>query len=61
MTNAELASSKGNVCIHAAAIAKIAGYAATMSYGVVGMAYRSKTDTVPSTITFIPSLGTKSR
>ncbi len=36
--------SKGNIIIETDVIAKIAGYIATGCYGVVGMAYRSKTD-----------------
>lgn len=48
MANAEIELSKGSVFIDSNVLAKIAGYAATMSYGVVGMAYRSKTDTVAS-------------
>lgn len=46
MVNADFESPKGKVSIYSDVIAKIAGYAATTSYGVVGMAYRSKTDTV---------------
>lgn len=48
MANAEFELAKGAVSIDSDVIAKIAGYAATMSYGVVGMAYRSKTDSVAS-------------
>ncbi len=36
--------SKGSIIIETEVIAKIAGYIATSCYGVVGMAYRSKTD-----------------
>ena len=36
--------SKGSITIETDVIAKIAGYIATSCYGVVGMAYRSKTD-----------------
>ncbi len=46
MANAEFELAKGRVSIDSEVIATIAGYAATNSYGVVGMAYRSKTDTV---------------
>ena len=46
MANAEIALAKGDLVIHPEVIATIAGYAASMSYGVVGMAYRSKTDSV---------------
>jgi len=46
MANAEFELAKGGVSIDSEVIATIAGYAATNSYGVVGMAYRSKTDTV---------------
>ena len=46
MANAEFELANGSVTVDADVIAKIAGYAATMSYGVVGMAYRSKSDTV---------------
>lgn len=48
MANAEFELAKGNVIIDSEVIATIAGYAASMSYGVVGMAYRSKTDSVAS-------------
>ncbi|MBQ4528768.1 MAG: Asp23/Gls24 family envelope stress response protein [Clostridia bacterium] len=48
MANAEFELAKGSVFVDAEVIAKIAGYAATMSYGVVGMAYRSKSDSVAS-------------
>lgn len=48
MAIAEFELAKGNVIIDSEVIARIAGYAATMSYGVVGMAYRSKTDSVAS-------------
>ncbi len=48
MANAEITLAKGNVTIDSEVIATIAGYAASMSYGVVGMAYRSKTDSVAS-------------
>ena len=48
MANAEITLAKGNVTIQPEVVATIAGYAASMSYGVVGMAYRSKTDTVAS-------------
>ncbi|MBO5369752.1 MAG: Asp23/Gls24 family envelope stress response protein [Clostridia bacterium] len=48
MANAEFELAKGKVTIDAEVIAQITGYAATMSYGVVGMAYRSKTDSVAS-------------
>lgn len=48
MANAEFELAKGNVIIDSEVIAQIAGYAASMSYGVVGMAYRSKTDSVAS-------------
>ncbi len=48
MANAQFEFAKGNVEIDSEVIATIAGYAATMSYGVVGMAYRSKTDSVAS-------------
>lgn len=46
--NAQIELAKGSVVIESEVIAKIAGYIAAMSYGVVGMAYRSKTDTVAS-------------
>lgn len=46
MANAEFDLAKGKVSIDSEVIATIAGYSATNSYGVVGMAYRSKTDTV---------------
>lgn len=46
MAIAEFELAKGNVTVDSEVIARIAGYAATMSYGVVGMAYRSKTDSV---------------
>ena len=36
--------SKGSIIIETDVIAKIAGYVTTSCYGVVGMAYRSKTD-----------------
>ncbi len=36
--------SKGSIVIETEVIAKIAGHVATSCYGVVGMAYRSKTD-----------------
>ena len=48
MANAEFELAKGSVFIDSDVVARIAGFAATMSYGVVGMAYRSKTDTVAS-------------
>lgn len=48
MASAEITLAKGNVTIDSEVIATIAGYAASMSYGVVGMAYRSKTDSVAS-------------
>ena len=48
MANAEISLAKGDLIIHPEVIARIAGYAASMSYGVVGMAYRSKTDSVAS-------------
>ncbi len=46
--DAQIELAKGSVVIESEVIAKIAGYVAAMSYGVVGMAYRSKTDTVAS-------------
>ncbi len=46
MANAEFELAKGSVFIESDVVARIAGFAATMSYGVVGMAYRSKTDTM---------------
>lgn len=46
--NAYFELAKGGVTIESEVIAKIAGYVAAMSYGVVGMAYRSKSDTVAS-------------
>ncbi len=46
--NAQIELAKGSVVIESEVIAKIAGYVATLSYGVVGMAYRSKTDSVAS-------------
>ena len=46
--NAYFDLAKGGVKIEAEAIARIAGYVAGMSYGVVGMAYRSKSDSVAS-------------
>ena len=46
--NAEFELAKGSVTIDSEVIAKIAGYVAAMSYGVVGMAYRSKSDSVAS-------------
>ncbi len=48
MASAEIILAKGNVTIDSEVIATVAGYAASMSYGVVGMAYRSKTDSVAS-------------
>lgn len=48
MASAEITLAKGNLTIDSEVIATIAGYAASMSYGVVGMAYRSKTDSVAS-------------
>ena len=48
MANAEFDLANGKMMIEPEVIAKIAGYASTMSYGVVGMAYRSKTDSVAS-------------
>jgi len=48
MADAKFELAKGSVTIESEVIAKIAGYVAAMSYGVVGMAYRSKTDTVAS-------------
>lgn len=48
MANAQFELAKGSVTIESEVIAKIAGYVAAMSYGVVGMAYRSKTDSVAS-------------
>ena len=48
MANADISLAKGDLIIHPEVIARIAGYAASMSYGVVGMAYRSKTDSVAS-------------
>ncbi len=46
--NAYFELAKGGVTVESEVIAKIAGYVAAMSYGVVGMAYRSKTDSVAS-------------
>ena len=46
--NAYFELAKGGVTIESEVIAKIAGYVAAMSYGVVGMAYRSKSDSVAS-------------
>lgn len=46
--NAQFDLAKGSVTIDSEVIAKIAGYVAAMSYGVVGMAYRSKSDSVAS-------------
>lgn len=46
--NAYFELAKGGVTVEAEVIAKIAGYVAAMSYGVVGMAYRSKSDSVAS-------------
>ena len=43
-TNSSFDLSKGTIIIETEVIAKIAGYIATGCYGVVGMAYRSKTD-----------------
>lgn len=48
MADAKFDLAKGSVTIESEVIAKIAGYVAAMSYGVVGMAYRSKTDSVAS-------------
>ena len=48
MGNAQFDLAKGSVTIDSEAIAAISGYVASMSYGVVGMAYRSKTDSVAS-------------
>lgn len=48
MASAKFELSKGNVSIDTEAIAAITGYVASMSYGVVGMAYRSKSDSVAS-------------
>lgn len=47
-SNAQIDLAKGSVVIESEVIARIAGYVAAMSYGVVGMAYRSKTDSVAS-------------
>ena len=46
--NAYFELAKGGVTVESEVIAKIAGYVAAMSYGVVGMAYRSKSDSVAS-------------
>ncbi len=46
--NAYFELAKGGVTVESEVIAKIAGYVAGMSYGVVGMAYRSKSDSVAS-------------
>lgn len=43
-TNSSFDLSKGTIIIETDVIAKIAGYIATGCYGVVGMAYRSRTD-----------------
>ena len=48
MANAQFDLAKGTVTIDSEAIAAISGYVASMSYGVVGMAYRSKSDSVAS-------------
>lgn len=48
MANAYFDLAKGSVTIESEVIAKIAGYVASMSYGVVGMAYRSKSNSVAS-------------
>lgn len=48
MANAEFELAKGKLIIDSEVIAGIAGHAASMSYGVVGMAYRSKTDSMAS-------------
>ena len=48
MPNAEFELAKGNVIIDSEVIAQIAGYAASMSYGVVGMAYKNKSDGLAS-------------
>ena len=48
MASAKFELAKGNVSIDTEAIAAITGYVASMSYGVVGMAYRSKSDSVAS-------------
>lgn len=42
--NASIELAKGSIIIETDVIAKIAGYIATSCYGVVGMAYRSKSD-----------------
>ena len=42
--NSSFDLSKGTIVIEPEVIAKIAGYVTTTCYGVVGMAYRSKTD-----------------
>lgn len=42
--NANIELAKGSIIIETDVIAKIAGYIATGCYGVVGMAYRSKSD-----------------
>lgn len=42
--NASFDLAKGSIVIETDVIAKIAGYIATGCYGVVGMAYRSKSD-----------------
>ncbi|MBQ6894294.1 MAG: Asp23/Gls24 family envelope stress response protein [Clostridia bacterium] len=47
-SNAYFELAKGGVTVESEVIAKIAGYVAGMSYGVVGMAYRSKSDSVAS-------------
>lgn len=44
VANAGFDLAKGSIVIETDVIAKIAGYIATGCYGVVGMAYRSKSD-----------------
>ena len=48
MGNMDYNTSNGNITIDAEVIAKISGIIATGCYGVVGMAYRSKTDSIAS-------------
>ena len=48
LANANFDLAKGTVTIETEVISKIAGIIATGCYGVVGMAYRSKTDGIAS-------------
>lgn len=48
MGNMKFDISNGNITVDTEVIAKISGIIATGCYGVVGMAYRSKTDSIAS-------------